>query len=360
MMIKRASAAVAVTAFGIALGAGSAFAADSVPCGTPAVEAVYSTVVVAGSPAVTHTETQWSRTTIPVLYEWERYVVTRPAQEAVYDTITIPAVYETVVVTPYQPGYWDEQEVEQEYTEYEFIFRPGQQGERTRWEEDPNWNANGNNNSNGWTSTGATRTATRTVTEEVWVPEVEEVTQEVLVEPAREETVLVSPAVEEEGEYQKTWSATSPGAEWEQTGETEQGEPTVELRWAVASPGEGWVDTGQTRTVTDKEAVPDTTTQVLVSPAVPAGDPCPVTVTPVKPATNPPVVAAPTTEAPTTEAPTTEAPTTAAPAIPAATQTQVKELAYTGSDLTLLWLGAGTLLAGMGASAAYRKAARNA
>jgi hypothetical protein len=350
MIIKRASAAVAVTAFGIAVGAGSAFAADSVPCGTPAVEAVYDTVVVEGSPAVTHTETQWSRTTIPVLSEWERYVVTRPAQDAVYETITIPAVYETVITTPYQAGYWDEQEVEEEYTEYEFIFRPGQQGERTRWEENADWNANGNNNSNGWTSTGATRTATRTVTEEVWVDEVAEVTEEVLVEPAREDTVLVSPAVEEQGEYQRVWSETSPGAEWEPTGETDEGEPVVQLSWAVASPGSGWVATGQTRTVTDREAIPNTTKQVLVSAAVPAGAPCPVTVTPVKPATNPPVVAAPTTQAPTK----------AASAVPAATQTQATELAYTGSDLTLLWLGAGTLLAGMGASAAYRKAARNA
>jgi hypothetical protein len=371
-MIKRTSAAVAVTAFGVVLGAGSAFATDSVPCGTPAVDAVYRTVVSPAVPAVTHVEYQWALWETATVHQWRRWVVDVPGQEAVYRVVQHPATYETVVVTPARDAWdervlvsqaWTEEILVQEavyVTEYEFVHRHGD----TRWRDDPNWNANDNEQSNGWTRTQTPPRETlvsapvyryvehEAVYDTIHHSAVDAVTEQREVTAAWEERVLVTDAVEEEGHWDYRWRETEPaGQGWEKTGESRDGEPeVVDHRWAVESPGEGWLATGLERQVVDTEEKPATTTKELVSPAVPAGPPC--AVTPTKPVTNP----APAKPAKPAEP--VEVPALAASAVPAATQASVDQLPHTGSDLTLLWLGAGTLLVGIGASAAYRKAAR--
>jgi hypothetical protein len=338
--VKRTSAAAAVTALGLALGAGAAFAADTVVCGTPAVAAVYETVVVEGTPAVTHLEYRWSTQTVPVELQWRMWVVDQPAQPAVYRTVTHPAVYETVVVTPAQPARDEQVEQPLGYDEYEFVHvRSG----RTHWDPDPAWNAQSVENSNGWQSTGNSRPATETAT--VHIPAVPEVTEEVLVTPEREEQVLVTPAVPEEGHFDYQWSQASPGTGWEETGESRNLEPVVESRWAAQSPGDGWERTDESRVVVDQAATEDSTKQVLVSPAVPAGPACPV-VTPATPVVNPPAK------------PASAVPQVGTVSKPAAVNQAPAELAHTGADLTLLWIGLGTLLAGAGLSAGYRKALR--
>ena len=363
MKAKRTSAALAVTAFGLAVGAASASAADTVPCGTPAVDAVYRTVVTPAVPEVSHLEYLWTRETTTYELQWQRWVVDTAAQPAVYGTVTHPAVYETVVVTPAQPA-WDE-EVEQPlgYDLYEFQHTSG----KTRWEPDPNWNSNTNQNSNGWTATGASKPATETVT--IHHEAVPEVTEQRLVTPEWEEQVLVSPAVEEEGHFDRQWSQTSPGAGWEETGERRPVGTELEEQWAAASPGSGWVQSGQERRVVDQSAVPESSEQVLVSPAVPAGPPCPVE-EPVDPVEEPvdPVdePADPVDEPadPVVEPAPKPKPASAVPQVgtvtkPAATVNAApQQLAHTGADLTLMWIGLGTLLAGIGVSAGYRKTLR--
>jgi hypothetical protein len=372
-MIKRTSAAVAVTALGVVVGAGSAFAAGSAPCGTPAVDAVHRTVVTPAAPAVTHDEYQWALWETPTEHRWRRWVVDVAGQDAVHETVHHPATYETVVITPAREA-WDEQVLVRAawteevlvrdavyVTEYEFVHRNGD----TRWRDDPNWNANDNEQSNGWTRTPTPPRETlvsdavydhvehEAVYDTIHHPAVEEVTGQRELTPAWEERIEVSPAVAEEGHWDHRWRETEPaGQGWERTGESRDGEPeVVDQRWAVQSPGQGWLATGLEREVVDTEAKPATTTTELVSPAVPAGPPCPVT--PTKPVTNP-APAKPSQPAAPVAAPQ------AASAVPAATQAAVERLPHTGSDLTLLWLGAGTLLVGIGASAAYRKAAREA
>ena len=352
MKATRTSAALAVTAFGLVVaGAASASAADAVPCGTPAVAAVYRTVVTPAVPEVSHLEYLWTRETTTWELQWQQWVVDQAAQPAVYDTVTHPAVYETVVVTPAQPA-WDEV-VEQPlgYDLYEFVHTNG----KTTWEADPNWNSNVNNHSNGWTATGNSKPATETVT--IHHEAVAEVTEQRLVTAAWEEQVLVRPAVDEVGHFEYQWSASSPGAGWEETGERRPLGSEVEERWAAASPGNGWVQTAQQRRVVDQAAVPESSEQVLVSPAVPAGAPCPVeepvepVVEPAEPVENPAPKPKPK--------PASAVPQVGTVTKPAATvNTAPTELAHTGADLTLMWIGLGTLLAGIGVSAGYRKTLR--
>ena len=99
MHTKRVSIAVAVTALGLAIAPGVAFAADgAVQCGTPAQPAVYSTVVTPGTPAVTHQEYEWSLVSEVIEQKWHRYVVDSAAKDAVYTTVHHDAVYRTVTV----------------------------------------------------------------------------------------------------------------------------------------------------------------------------------------------------------------------------------------------------------------------
>jgi hypothetical protein len=79
-----------VLAFGgIAFSASAADAAD-VPCGTPAVEAVYETVH--------HAE-------VPAVYEAVEVTPARPARDEVIHHEAVPAVFETDVITPEVPAY---------------------------------------------------------------------------------------------------------------------------------------------------------------------------------------------------------------------------------------------------------------
>ncbi|SDP39556.1 hypothetical protein SAMN04489867_2306 [Pedococcus dokdonensis] len=505
MNSKRVSIAVAVTAIGLAVAPGVAFAADGqVPCGTAAVPAVYSTVVVPGTPAVTHEESEWSLVSQVVEKKWHRWVVDTPAQPEVMGTIHHDAVYETVVVTPAKAAYdepvlvsdaydepvtvpaHDAQEVDvpehqvqevdvpehqvqevdvpehqvqevdvpehqvqevdvpehqvQELVtaayddppvmtspavyviEYKFISKNG----AVRWESDPNWNANGNSSSGGWVGTGETRqgalispavyapavhhdavykTVTvpatyKTVTvpatyKTVTVPAtykwvtvpatykwvtvpatyktvhydavttivhhdavwdtihhdaVPEVTKQELVTEAYDEDVVVTPATPEVGHWDEAWGVDSPGDDWSDTGETRTVDGDTQLVWAAESPGQYWTATGQTRTVEDTPAVPDSTTQVLVTEAIPAGPACP---TPGEPTTGngEEVVPEPAD-------PASAVPGAAGLGKPAAAANPTTELAFTGSDPRLALLGLGFVLTGLGVSAGYRKVAR--
>ena len=89
-MIKRTTAVVAVTAFGVVMGAGSRSWFDGIPCGTPAADAVYRTVVTPAVPAVTHVEQQWALWETPTVYQWQRWIVDVPGREGVYRVIHHP------------------------------------------------------------------------------------------------------------------------------------------------------------------------------------------------------------------------------------------------------------------------------
>src|SRR5690348_8640038 len=99
MYTKRVSIAVAVSALGLAIAPGVAFAADGqVPCGTPAKQAVYSTVVTPGTPAVTHEELEWSSVSEVIERQWHQWLVDSAAIPAVYQTVHHAAEYVTTTV----------------------------------------------------------------------------------------------------------------------------------------------------------------------------------------------------------------------------------------------------------------------
>jgi hypothetical protein len=461
MNTKRVSIAVAVTALGLAIAPGVASAADSqVPCGTPAKQAVYSTVVVPGTAAVTHDEYEWSSVTEVIERQWHQWLVDSAATDAVYETVHHAAVYMTLPV-PGQPA-WDEQVLEtpaydeqvlqtEAYDEqvletaaydeqvlvtaaydeqvmtspavyaieYKFVQKNGNGPDR--WDVDPNWNANINNNSGGYIATGITRQGAlisaavyttvhhdavyktvhhdavyttvhhddvyktvhhdavyttvhhddvyttvhhddvfKTVHHDAVYTTVHhddvfttvhhaatpDTTTQVLLYPAWDEQVLVTPATDEVGHWEETWSVDSPGEAWSATGETRTVDGETQLLWAAVSPGEGWTATGAYRTVEDAPAVPDSSEQVLVSAAVPAG-----------PACEKPVTGDGDTVVPEPADPASAVPAAAPLAKPAAVNATT-ELAFTGSDPTLMWLGLGFLLTGIGVSAGYRKVAQ--
>jgi hypothetical protein len=447
MNTKRVSIAVAVTALGLAIAPGVASAADSqVPCGTPAKQAVYSTVVTPGTAAVTHDEYQWSSVSEVIEQKWHRYQVDAAAQDAVYDIVhhdavyvpvTLPgtpawdeqvlqtaaydeqvlqtaawdeqvlqtAAYDEQVVTPgydeqvlqtaawdeqvLQTAAWDEQVLQTAAydqqvlqtaawdeqvmtspavyaTEYHFVQKNGK-GER--WDIDPNWNAQPQQSSGGWIATGETRQGALTSPavyttvhhdavyttvhhDAVYTTVHHDATPgdtiQVLVTPAWDEQVLVTPATPEVGHWDEVWAVDSPGADWSATGETQTVEGETQLVWAAVSPGEGWTETGLYRTVVDTPAVPDSSSQVLVSPAVPAGAACVV---------DDPSTGSGETGDPAPANPASAVPAAAGLAKPAAVNATT-ELAFTGSDPTLMWLGLGFLLSGLGLSAGYRKVAQ--
>jgi LPXTG-motif cell wall-anchored protein len=128
-------------------------------------------------PAVTHKEAEFSKT-----------IVVSEAKD------------EKVIDTPYKAAVTK--------TQYEFEHAP--HGiYKTRWEDNPNWNAESNSHSKGWAATGNTR-------EVVVTPEQAEVSH---IEHTDEVTETVT-----------DWFSERPGAPWEFT--------------------------GKTRTVTDHEAIP--------------------------------------------------------------------------------------------------------
>lgn len=408
MNTKRAGAlislALAVSMSPIVL-AGPANAATT--CGTPAIAAVYETVVHPAQPAVleesheelgitesdtvgpwegsgnegeltgqttfheavTVTEHYWSHTTpgTPATTEDSGWVLSAPSgqgwvldeQRTVIDQAYVPAVpgtpeeghYETVIVTPAVT-----------VTEYQFVHA---QTGQTRWNADRNWNANGIPNSNGYTLTGVTRETVTTpaVTEERWVVD----------EPATEGTPEIPEVSHTEYRYERTLAGT---------------DAVVAYQWSVENPGTGWADTGQTReivtenahteyewarTVIDvaaKDAVPATTEEVLVAPAVPAGPPCPVQQPVVVPVTAPAAdpVTAPVVKVPAKPAVKPAAkPAAAKPAIkpaaatPAAASAVPTALAHTGAETApIASIGALLLMAGAALSALARRAGRKA
>jgi hypothetical protein len=112
-----------------------------------------------------------------------------------------------------------------------------------------------------------------------------------------------------------------------------------EYQWAATAPGEAWVQTDESRTVVDSEA---TDTEVLVTPAVPAGEAC---ATPTGPGAG---------DGGAGDGGNGKSPAKA-PAVSAASA--VPALAHTGADGTteLLALGGLLVLAGAGASRVARR-----
>ncbi len=285
----------------VLLAAPAAYADEGqpVPCGRPAVPAVYGSVahdpVYRHVPAVSHDEWRWRRDVITEEYEystvvspatteslWSRTVIDQPAVPADPGTPE-QGHYETVVVTPAVT-----------VTLFEYVQ---QQTGRLRWERD-GWNGEHGDvdNGKGWTKTGNTRDeVTPAVTEEQWVVD----------QPA----VPGTPAVEAVTHVETSWSHASPGDDW--TGPLDQRDvpAVVDTVWAFAAP-DGYTATGESRvhdvvveetevtspTAPDGDgwvAVPESLVvvvdvpehdeivgqgyieQVLLSAAVPASDPCP-------------------------------------------------------------------------------------
>jgi hypothetical protein len=325
-------ASIAV-ASAVTLAAPAAHAADR-DCGLPAVDAVYTSVVHAPVfrtvPAQSHQEWRWERAVDDYSYEFTKLIspagvetdwtreVAGPLEylytRTVVDSPAVPAVpgtpevghFDTVVTTPAVVT-----------TEWEY------QHENTgnlRW-ADENWGAQ-NGQGNGWKKTGNTRQTevTPAVTTQVWVVDA----------PATPGTPAL-PAVTHD---ESIWALTSPGADWTGPADSRPGASTTEDEttagdapagngwslvatrvidavydtvWAasapdgydptgasqvtgshqeltdgtsVTAPGPGWsAVTGSEISVVDvpatEELVSDGyTEQVLVSPALPATDPC--------------------------------------------------------------------------------------
>ncbi|PFG40136.1 hypothetical protein ATJ97_2657 [Georgenia soli] len=194
--------------------------------------------------------------------------------EAVYETVHHPAVYETIH--------------HDAVIQYEFRQK---NGNITRWETDPDWNAQGNPNSIGWEATGVSEVVKEAWDEEKLVTAAWD--EEVLVSPARDEQVLVKDAWVEEvvidpgqEEIPPTYETVvvTPyqpavpevpeewGVELEYTRRviTQEALPEVpeaghaEEVWSAESPGEGWEATGETRQVEDRPAWTDEIAQPAV------------------------------------------------------------------------------------------------
>jgi hypothetical protein len=397
MMIKRASAAIAVSAFGLALGAGASFAdnhGEEIPCGAPAVPAVYDWVVT--QPAVqevSHLEYQWSLETEHVEWLWER--------------VTTTEIYE-----------WR-------------LWVPNTETPDTQW--------SATSPGDGWVKTGAEKvvedvpaTPPSTVVEVkwvqqggndvVWLPEGQTPTGrwnksndtrtvEVPGQPAQTHIEYEWEEVLPEGHYETQESATSPGAGWEQgavvdtdtqtetvwsetepegdgwrnTEESRPADSTYEYQWAAESPGDGWVETeAEPRKVVDVPAVAEVKEWVVIVPGTPAGEPCPVDEEPVdeEPVDEEPVDEEPVDEEPVDEEPVDEEPVdeptdpeevptaptnppaaspkpaSAVPQARAVSTASPTTLAHTGTELTLLWTGLGLVVVGAGLGAAHRRVAR--
>lgn len=322
------------SAFTLAMPSAQADSA-AVPCGTPAVDAVYVTYIHEATyrtvPAVTHTEWRWERD-VPT-YEYEFSKVTSPARSetdwtrtltgdteylftrTVIDQRAVPAVPATDEI-----GHFVTVEVEPAVTEIEAEYRHEVTG-KTRWES-PDWGDH-QDSEHMWKKTGNTRTTVleAAVTTEKWIVD----------EPARPGT----PAVPEVSHVESTWATSAPadfdpepvdqrpGKTSVETTTTDGSTPAgdgwaatdersfpavVDLVWAQDAPagyeptdharvagsthetsdgasaaapaGDGWTElAGSATEVTDAPAhqelvTPGYTENVLVTPAVPAGPPC--------------------------------------------------------------------------------------
>ena len=297
-------------------------------------------------------------------------------------------------------------------TEYKFVSQHGS----IKWEDDPNWNAQSNNASIGWVGTGETRQGALTseavyttvhhdavyttvhhdavyttvhhdavyttvhhdavydtvhhdavydtvhhdaVYETVHHEGTPDTTTEQLVTAAWDEQVEVSPATSEVGHFAHEWSQESPGEGWAPTGETRAVSSDPQLSWNAEAPGDGWTRTGGSRTVVDTAGVPESTTKVLVSEAVPAGAPC------VDPGDPTDVGNGDGGESgPQPADPAKAKPASAVPAVAGLTKTPATvnaaptQLPFTGLDPALMWFGLGLFAAGLALSAAYRKTAQ--
>jgi hypothetical protein len=207
----------------VTLSAPPASAADGpgqvpgLPCGQPAVPAVYVTVThdpeLRLVPAVTHDEWRWERAV--TTYEYEFATVVAPAHSesdwtrevpgtteyewsrTVVDRAAVPAVPGTAEV-----GHWETRVVTPAVTVTVFEYVQQQTG-RTRWERD-GWNGekDDEDKGRGWTRTGHTRedVTTPAVTAPYWVVD----------QPSTDGT----PAVDALTHSETTWATSSPGGDW--------------------------------------------------------------------------------------------------------------------------------------------------
>ena len=406
MNTKRVSIAVAVTALGLALSPTGAFAADGqVQCGSPAKDAVYSTVVVPGHAAVSHDEYEWSLVTAVIEKQWQQWVVVQAAKDAVIETVHHDAEYETVVV-PGDAAYdeqvlktaaYDEQVLKTaaydeqvmispavHVTEYKFVNRTG----GVRWEDDPGWNAQPNNASIGWVGTGETREGAL-ISEAVYTTVHHDAVYTTVHHDAVYDTVhhdavyttvhhdAVYDTVHHEAVYTTVHHDGTPdtttellvAAAWDE--QVEVSPATSEVghfahEWSQESPGEGWEPTGETRAVSSDpqlswtvEAPGDGWTRTGASRTVVDTPGVPESTTKVL------VSEAVAAGAPCVDPadPAPAKPASAVPAVAGLTKTPATvnaaptQLAFTGLDPALMWFGLGLFATGLALSAAYRKTA---
>lgn len=287
----------------VGLGA-SAHAADPATCGQPAIPAVYDVVVhpalITAVPAVTHQEWAWQRTLATTEAEhsrvvtpatgrwaWSRSVdvLKRQFTRTVVERAAVPAV----VVTMWQ------------YVQ--------QQNGNLRWER-AGWNAG--DNGRGWSPTGLTRVdevspavSELSHHETTWVQDGDappagatatgdtRVAGSILEDVELPDGETPAGAGWARGAFTPTSAAVTEQiwlpegdaapAGYVATGATRPGAPVVERpagTAALAPAGAGWTQVpGSEVTVVDAAAhdrvdVPAWTEQVLVSPAVPATEPC--------------------------------------------------------------------------------------
>ena len=297
--LARGLAVLAVSS-AVSLAAPAAYAdpGPSVACGQPEVAAVFGSVahdpVYRHVPAVSHDEWRWRRDVTTdeneyakvispetTEYLWSHTVIDHPAVPAVPGTPEEGHV-ETVVVTPAVT-----------VTLFEYVQR---QTGRLRWERD-GWNGEkgDRDHGQGWTKTGNTRDeVTPAVTETHWVVD----------HPA----VPAMPAIDAVTHEETAWSQSLPGDAWAGPLDHRTVPAVVDKVWALTAP-DGYTATGASRVHVVTEETDETSAtapegdgwapieeshvvvvdvpehdellgqgyieQVLLSPAVPATDPCP-------------------------------------------------------------------------------------
>ena len=320
------------SAFTLATPAANADVLQDRPCGAPAVEAVYETIVhppvFRTIPAVTHLEWRWERDVTAYEFQFSKEI--SPAGVETDWTRSVPGPTEylfshkvitqaAVPATPETPatGHFDTVVITPAVTVFEVEYRQQSNG-KLRWESPDFGGQNG-----GWEKTGNTRdrVLVRAVTAPAWVID----------------TPLIpgTPAIPEVSHTDTTWATTSPGADWVGPLQERPGTPTTEnattdgsapagagwklvdtrvidavidTLWATTAPdgytptgasriagtdheetaapsavapeGEGWTKVaGSESLVTDTPettelVTPGSTEQVLLSPALPATDAC--------------------------------------------------------------------------------------
>lgn len=235
----------AAAVMGIGTGA---FATQDVPCGTPGQAAVYETVERVPAQTLEEwavespgegweqgegrfVETAAAVPEVPAVpeishmeYKYSKVVVTQAHQDAVYEYVEHPAVYE----------------IEYEYVKKFYFF--GWHYEYT-WKNTDSWHKH------GWHLTGATRNGD-------------------LIEEAWTQKILVTPEVPELTKTVYAWFETDPGAPWTATGKSKK---VITQHYVPGVPGkaaEGYTEYLWTK------LVPAVTEEVEVSPEIPAGPPC--------------------------------------------------------------------------------------